>query len=459
MRKLLTPIIFALLSASASFAQNNGTGFVGNGYYRIHNFATNRYIYVTDNKDYFDKLHDSEDFQAIQLWKDPNRAISDPASVIYIVESYPGYFNLKAQGTGVREFSGYYVSVIKNDDGTYTVSSSAEGITKYLSDDRSNLSYDYGQLGTKSGSDYRKWIVDLIDKNHSINYFGVKPTISLNGKHYCPFYAAFPFKTASPGMHVYYINKISGRKAHLKEISGEVPASTPVIIECSSANTSDNRLELLNSSSAQVTDNKLSGVYFCNGDRPEESVDAYTEFNASTMRVLTVSNGKLVMTNNAPDRLKEIEAVDWTTEDDIDVTCIPANTSYLKLPASSPAVLDIVFGSGIKGDLNNDGKVDIADAVTLLNTMASGEYSSIADVNNDGRVDIADFVTILNLMAQQVQTIQGDLNNDSKVDIADAVTLLNIMASSEYNSFADVNNDGKVDIADFVSILNIMALR
>ena len=83
MRKLLTPIIFSLLSASASFAQNNGTGFVGNGYYRIHNFATNRYIYVTDNKDYFDKLHDSEDFQAIQLWKDPNRAISDPASVIF----------------------------------------------------------------------------------------------------------------------------------------------------------------------------------------------------------------------------------------------------------------------------------------------------------------------------------------------------------------------------------------
>ena len=50
-----------------------------------------------------------------------------------------------------------------------------------------------------------------------------------------------------------------------------------------------------------------------------------------------------------------------------------------------------------------------------------------------------------------------DLNGDGKVDIADAVTVLNIMAASEYNEVADVNGDQKVDIADFVSVLNIMA--
>jgi hypothetical protein len=55
--------------------------------------------------------------------------------------------------------------------------------------------------------------------------------------------------------------------------------------------------------------------------------------------------------------------------------------------------------------------------------------------------------------------ITGDLNGDGKVDIADAVTVLNIMAASEYNAAADVNNDGKVDIADFVTILNIMAAQ
>ena len=56
---------------------------------------------------------------------------------------------------------------------------------------------------------------------------------------------------------------------------------------------------------------------------------------------------------------------------------------------------------GIYGDLNGDGKVDIADAVTVLNIMAASEYKAEADLNGDNKVDIADFVTILNIMAAQ----------------------------------------------------------
>ena len=57
--------------------------------------------------------------------------------------------------------------------------------------------------------------------------------------------------------------------------------------------------------------------------------------------------------------------------------------------------------NGAEGDLNGDDKIDIADAVTVLNLMASGEDNPDADVNGDGKVDIADFVTILNMMAVQ----------------------------------------------------------
>ena len=53
------------------------------------------------------------------------------------------------------------------------------------------------------------------------------------------------------------------------------------------------------------------------------------------------------------------------------------------------------------GDINGDTKVDIADAVSVLNIMAEGEYTAIADINNDGQIDIADFVSILNLMAEE----------------------------------------------------------
>ena len=55
--------------------------------------------------------------------------------------------------------------------------------------------------------------------------------------------------------------------------------------------------------------------------------------------------------------------------------------------------------TSIKGDVNGDTTVDIADGVSILNVMASGEVSTVADVNNDGVVDIADLVLVLNLMA------------------------------------------------------------
>ena len=57
--------------------------------------------------------------------------------------------------------------------------------------------------------------------------------------------------------------------------------------------------------------------------------------------------------------------------------------------------------SNLEGDLNKDGKVDIADAVTVLNIMAAGEFIEAADLNHDQKIDIADFVTVLNIMAQQ----------------------------------------------------------
>ena len=55
----------------------------------------------------------------------------------------------------------------------------------------------------------------------------------------------------------------------------------------------------------------------------------------------------------------------------------------------------------IKGDLNGDSKIDIADAVSVLDLMAEGKDDPAADLNGDGKVDIADFVSVLDLMAAQ----------------------------------------------------------
>lgn len=353
MRRLLTFSIFVSLNLAATFAEDNGTGFIGDGYYRISNYATQRYIYVTDNKDYYNIGTDVGDFQAIQLWKDINRAVTDPASVILMKQMWTDHYDLMAQGTGVHALTGFYLYAEKQSNGTYEVSASVTkagiSVTKYLTDDEKSSSAQ-GKMGTNGKLNYKKWIVDKLETNHATNYFGIKPTIEWNGKYYQPFYADFPFKAVSEDMRIFYINQIDGDIALLQELKGEIPANTPVLIECASPDPSENRLDLLLSTSATVTGNMLSGVYFCNGKRPKASTDAYTKFNPSKMRVFSVVNGKLVLTKDAPDRLVQLKTVDWSTEEDIIVNCLPANTSYLK--ADSKTASKIVLTDD-PTDINN----------------------------------------------------------------------------------------------------------
>ncbi len=54
---------------------------------------------------------------------------------------------------------------------------------------------------------------------------------------------------------------------------------------------------------------------------------------------------------------------------------------------------------GLKGDVNQDGKVDISDVVAVINTMAKTADFPNADVNGDKKVDISDVVSIINIMA------------------------------------------------------------
>jgi len=60
----------------------------------------------------------------------------------------------------------------------------------------------------------------------------------------------------------------------------------------------------------------------------------------------------------------------------------------------------VVVNGGNDGDINGDGKIDIADAVNILKIMAEDASNLTADLNGDGKVDIADFVTVLKKMAE-----------------------------------------------------------
>ena len=64
---------------------------------------------------------------------------------------------------------------------------------------------------------------------------------------------------------------------------------------------------------------------------------------------------------------------------------------------------------GLKGDVNLDGSVDVADIATIISVMASGsagDSPASADVNGDGTVDVADIATVISIMAANARLQQ-----------------------------------------------------
>ena len=308
--------------------------YTDDGYYRIRNFGTKRYMYLTDNTGSYDMDRDVGDFAAIQMWKGEERPISDPATLMYVVKKGAEQFDLTSQGTGIYAMVHRYVDVHTINtppfQGTYTVSATAYGITKFLSDnERSNV--DEGAVGTGESSPYRNWEVFKVTPTNDNSYFGITPNVQLGDKYYYPFYISFPFTLYSSGMKAYTISRVGHGCAVLSQVNGMIPAYTPVYIECASANPSDNRLDLKVSSASPLANNLLQGVLFCNNKRPK-SKDAIKAFDAQTMRVLGVtSEGKLGFVSNSPN-LATFSGVQY----------LPANQAYLSVPAGTEEELTIV---------------------------------------------------------------------------------------------------------------------
>ena len=62
----------------------------------------------------------------------------------------------------------------------------------------------------------------------------------------------------------------------------------------------------------------------------------------------------------------------------------------------------MVFGKGVRGDVNGDGSVDVADIATIIRVMAGTvdeKTKAAADVNGDGTPDVADIATVIDIMA------------------------------------------------------------
>lgn len=312
--------LFAFFSLSSSlFAQ------VENGFYRVINATTDRYLYVYDDRG--EASTNKIDIDAIYLRADLEYAISDPGSIIY-VEKIGSSYNFSSQGTSVYDIMGRYLSLREDSakKGQYAVGAEVAGVRAFLSDKKASTSTGYGTISTDSNG-ARFWVPIPVSSS-SDNYFGVNPSVSAGDKYYAPFYASFGISPANNSTTVYYVSEFKDCAVLLKEKTGTIAPSTPVIIECSSQSPADNVLDL-EVSGSYISDNLLSGVYF-DTDNSNFINAVYGDHKnqvspTNNTRLLSVnSNGKLCFSKTS-------------------LASIPANSSYLEVSSSANDDLVVFF--------------------------------------------------------------------------------------------------------------------
>lgn len=320
MKKLLL-IATVFFSTLTSFAELNG-----DGYYRVQNAFTKRYIYIMDNRGSYDVASTSADVGAIELYLDVARKNSDPATILYLENASGSFYDIASQGTSLHGLLDSYVKIYKSSayEGilAYNIYASKSGMTKYLSDRRTSMTNDKGMTSVdKTDAERRLWYVTPIDCNGE-EFFGIAPTVTSGGKYFHPFFAGFPVSAKSEGVKFYVVTDVDPvGVAVVKEVTGTIPAGVPVIVECANPLATDNRLNVgVFSDNGDISGNQLSAVYF---DNDNESVDHWnrTAFDRNAMRVLGEKEGKLAFVR-------------------ADYDYIPRNQAYLPLNDASLQDID-----------------------------------------------------------------------------------------------------------------------
>lgn len=370
--------------------------FVADGYYRMQNVYTERYIKIVDDKAETLDMHTTDpDLEALMTERFSEASVSDPSMLMYIKYMFsnpdPDFddqtFNIYAQGTDIETLLKSFGSLtqdlngirVKKVKGNFRAFQDIKG--KMFLYDQSLKSFSSGLIKAgalqSSQSDFSRidWKIIAVNPNDDSNYFGITPSVTVSdnskNRHFYPLYFAFPFSFYSNGMKAYVVKQIDADNGIcvIEELSGVIPGKTPVIIECSSTSANGNRLQLepIDVKCTPVTANKLDGVMFNTPEVLGIEPGAYhyrkVEYNPNTMRVLGVtSEGKLGFVT-APAGLESI----------------PANTSYLR-GESLPAQLTLMTSGEYEMFLGVDPSKANAKKVAWTLGGTSIEVNSIDEL-------------------------------------------------------------------------------
>ena len=312
----------------------------GPGYYRVQNKGSQRFLLLVDNRGSINWTDTSVDLGALKtIGTFDENVCWNPATICYMSEgTKANYYNISGQGLDLYNITKTYLQFAKQSDGSYIIKGEATKagttVAKTLYD--SAKPNNPASINTGGTAGYQYWYVRPV-KSTGNYYFGIKPdfqaTMEGNNRYYGTMYASFPFQLAYD-MKAYYPTAISGEYVKVSPLVNTVPASVPVIVECSSDKPSENKVDLLTSSTASATGNKLTGVYYCNIDNSDTHAHHNVkEYYPTNMRVLgKAADGRLAFVT------------------DYNLKYIPANKAYITVPTGAPETLYVVTSipSGIE---------------------------------------------------------------------------------------------------------------
>lgn len=457
MTRMAAAALLALCSLPMN-AQLNGTGF-----YRFRNSAnTSDYICLANDKFNYTTIISSAAGGLSKLMFDRTNAVNratvcatnylqtdihlvedeeciDPSTVIYAKNTTGSYYDLIGQGTSLLSLTtGQYPgSVVLNFENITALLTKVSGsgvntlytsrvslkASNYSSADLGNRyfidnggKFDISESGSAQNA---KWYIE------PVSYFNVKADVEFDGKYYTTMYVPFAYTLSNHVEKAYVIKSIgTDGVLELEAVAtngANVPAGTPVLLECSSNVTSECRLipvdeplcsELKTEMTTQDSDaptastatnytgtNILKGTYFCNQDGllsyPKPSGTGTINANHYTA---PTNPQKYVVGIMASGKLGFVKATG---------TAMPANKAWLEYTGSAELVLPFEEAAFVLGDVNRDRKVTIADVTALVNiilgkaTEADNYDRKAANVNGDEDITIADVTALVNMILRK----------------------------------------------------------
>lgn len=515
-------LVLIALCALPALAQLNGTG-----YYRIRNAQnTNEYIKIANDLLNYHTIVNAAgggfalafntnnartkalEFARLYLKTDIKMLPADyidPTSIIYAekknTNSSNHDYNLIGQGTSLltittgmydgssadATFQDLYVTIDPvNGSGSgastrYTAKINLVGTamgmsvslgTRYFMDDNSTFDIDEAYSNM-----YDQWYIE------PVNYFNVQPEVEINGKYYTTIKVPFAFTLSGSVEKAYAITAVNSGVLAYQEISGTIPAGTPVLLQCGSPNAADCQLipngeptftapdpnsnkngsPRADQSSSYSGTNLLGGTYFANTDGTQ-SYNGYS-FLADNY---AGTSGKYVIGKDANGKLGFIAATG---------SVMPANKAWITsaglFPTLSPPTITPANGTytsaqtvtitATEGTIHytTDGTEPTYQSPVYSGPITVGEGTTTikAIAVKEGLYNNSEIVTAEYIIEIPVVHTPGDVNHDGDVNIKDVTDLIDYLLGINNDvctTCADVKADGDINIADVTNLIDML---